>query len=143
MWAQRSRVAWLGEGDNNTRCFHIKANARNKINTISELLDSEGRSYSSAAEIENVVTSYFRGLFASTQSMTEEELRASLESIPTLLSNDHNRLLIDPYLECEVKSALFQLYPYKLPGLDGFPAGFSKNSGAQSEGTSQRLASQS
>ncbi|CAM8931881.1 unnamed protein product [Rhodiola kirilowii] len=46
MWAQRSRVTWLSEGDNNTRFFHLKANARRRSNTISTLVDKEGRDQS-------------------------------------------------------------------------------------------------
>ncbi|KAL9679506.1 hypothetical protein QQ045_017370 [Rhodiola kirilowii] len=40
------------------------------------------------------------------------------------LTEARNRVLLDPYAESEVKTALFQLYPYKAPGLDGFHAGF-------------------
>ncbi|KAL9680101.1 hypothetical protein QQ045_017978 [Rhodiola kirilowii] len=124
MWAQRSRISWLSEGDNNTKYFHLKANARRRINTISSLVDSEGRSYSNLVDIERVAVSYFRDLFSSTSHMPDSEIIDSLQCIPRVVSVDHSRVLMNPYYEYEIKTALFQLYPYKAPGLDGYPAGF-------------------
>ncbi|CAM8980230.1 unnamed protein product [Rhodiola kirilowii] len=124
MWAQRSRISWLSEGDNNTKFFHLKANARRRTNTISTLIDSEGISSSNVVDIERVAVSYFRNLFSSTNNMPDSELAESLQCIPTLVSADHSRILMSPYTEYEIKVALFQLYPYKAPGIDGYPAGF-------------------
>ncbi|CAM8982876.1 unnamed protein product [Rhodiola kirilowii] len=124
MWAQRSRISWLGEGDNNTRFFHLKANARKKINSISSLLDGHGISHTDHSEIEQVAISYFQELFSSSVSMSEVELMESLQFIPTIITEAHNRILTEPYTEIEIRRALFQLYPFKAPGLDGYPAGF-------------------
>ena len=42
MWKQRSRMAWLKEGDINTRYFHCRATQRNKHNLILGLQDEAG-----------------------------------------------------------------------------------------------------
>ncbi|KAL9673280.1 hypothetical protein QQ045_029535 [Rhodiola kirilowii] len=86
MWAQRSRISWLSQGDNNTKYFHLKANARRRINTISSLVDSEGRSYSNLVDIERVAVSYFRDLFSSTSHMPDSEIIDSLQFIPRVVS---------------------------------------------------------
>ncbi|KAL9667266.1 hypothetical protein QQ045_001617 [Rhodiola kirilowii] len=52
------------------------------------------------------------------------EIRESLQVIPPTITDDQNRRLSEPYAEWEIKRALFQLYPFKAPGLDGYPAGF-------------------
>lgn len=36
-WLQRSKINWLGEGDNNTKFFHITSTIRNMRNHISGL----------------------------------------------------------------------------------------------------------
>lgn len=39
-WKQRSKIFWLREGDDsNSRFFHNAANARRKINNLSQLVD--------------------------------------------------------------------------------------------------------
>ena len=42
MWAQRSRVLWLKDGDKNTQFFHSKASQRRRTNYINRLFDDSG-----------------------------------------------------------------------------------------------------
>ena len=42
MWAQRSRVLWLKDGDKNTQFFHSKASQRRRTNYINGLFDDSG-----------------------------------------------------------------------------------------------------
>jgi len=44
--------------------------------------------------------------------------------IPKLVTDAQNDMLNSKFLEDEVKTALFQLHPDKVLGLDGFPANF-------------------
>ncbi|KAL9674428.1 hypothetical protein QQ045_030700 [Rhodiola kirilowii] len=51
-------------------------------------------------------------------------LRRLKEELVEVRQEAHNRVLMEPYSECEIKTALIQLYSYKAPSLDGFRAGF-------------------
>jgi hypothetical protein len=51
-------------------------------------------------------------------------MEAVLDTVPVKVSPEMNAKLIAPYTEAEVKEALFQMFPTKSPGLDGFPAHF-------------------
>lgn len=42
MWAQRSLVLWLKDGDKNTRFFHSKASQWRRNNYINGLFDDSG-----------------------------------------------------------------------------------------------------
>ena len=56
MWRQRSRIAWLTEGDRNTHFFHLRANQRRKQNKISRLLKGDGSFTEDEDEMANLTT---------------------------------------------------------------------------------------
>ena len=47
-----------------------------------------------------------------------------LAHVPCKLTAAMNDILCAPYTKDEVKNALFQMFPTKAPGRDGFPAQF-------------------
>nr|POE78264.1 putative inactive purple acid phosphatase 9 [Quercus suber] len=65
MWKQRSRNAWLKEGDSNTRYFHCRANQRNQRNFISSLEDNDGGWVEEESRLGGIVKDYFRTIFSS------------------------------------------------------------------------------
>jgi hypothetical protein len=69
IWLQRSRIAWLKEGDRNTRFFHSKAVWRAKKNKITKLRDSDGTVHSTTKELERMATEYFQRLFTADPSI--------------------------------------------------------------------------
>ena len=47
-----------------------------------------------------------------------------LQTVPRKVSTDMNDALLESFTNEEVKRALFQMFPTKAPGPDGFPAHF-------------------
>ena len=44
-----------------------------------------------------------------------------MEVIPTIVTDDINKLRLADFKECEVQEALYQMAPLKSPGPDGMP----------------------
>ena len=63
MWLQRSRIAWLKEGDRNTKYFHRKAPWRARKNHIEKLKREDGSWSTDQKEMQGMATSYFEHLF--------------------------------------------------------------------------------
>jgi hypothetical protein len=65
--------------------------------------------------------SFYQNLYSS-EGVTEMD--EVLRCVPTRVDADMNSKLDAPFTAKEVKSALFEMYPTKAPGPDGFPAHF-------------------
>jgi type II secretory pathway component PulJ len=63
MWMQRSRVAWLREGDRNTKYFHRRASWRRRKNRIRRLKREDGTWTSDTGEMENMTRDFFQKLY--------------------------------------------------------------------------------
>jgi hypothetical protein len=121
MCRQRSRIQWLAEGDGNTKFFHQKASTRKRKNRINELRREDGTLCQDNEQLGNMVINFCENLYYSEGTVGMEEV---LSHIPCKVTNEMNGMLCAPYKAIEVKEALFQMYPTKAPGPDGFPAHF-------------------
>jgi hypothetical protein len=121
MWLQRSRIAWLKEGDKNTRYFHRKAVWRARKNKIKKLKDGDGHWQEDQKVLMRMASDYFHNLF---QADPEVESEALLNLTETRVSQEMNEQLCKEFTEKEISDALFQMGPLKAPGPDGFPTRF-------------------
>ena len=118
MWYQRSRVLWLSKRDNNTALFHSKTTKRLRKNLIQGIRDGNGAWVTDQDDIRNVMESYYKELFSSSNLNLEVD---SLKKIPCMVTDEMNGDLRKGFIELEVKEALNQMTPLKAPGPDGMP----------------------
>ena len=121
MWRQRSRIEWLTAGDRNTKFFHLRASIRRKKNMIKALQNSLGVVVDDPAELRALANEFYHNLYT---SEGVQNMDAVLDHVPRKVSAEMNASLCAPYTNEEVKIALFQMFPTKAPGPDGFPAHF-------------------
>ena len=121
LWFQKSRKDWISYGDRNTSFFHQKTitrGARNRINAIKN--DRDIWLYGTN-DIMSHAVSFFSTLYKSDQ---EPHRPYTVQGyFPSI---DQNRMsILDSSIDNEeIRHALFQMRPFKAPGIDGFPAGF-------------------
>jgi hypothetical protein len=63
LWMQRSRIAWLREGDRSTKYFHRRASWRKKKNKIRKLKWPDGSWTCDSAEMEGLAKDFFQKLY--------------------------------------------------------------------------------
>ena len=83
MWKQRSRNAWLKEGDSNTRYFHCRVTQRNHRNFIEGLEDESGLWEVDETRMGRVLEQYFKSIFTSFDPMGLEEILNGIQSAMT------------------------------------------------------------
>jgi hypothetical protein len=121
MWRQRSRVQWLAVGDKNTRFFHLRESQRRKKNRIAELKRVDGSLVTREDELGSMASNFYKELYTSEGVQGMDEV---LQWVPSKVSSVMNNMLDAPFEMSEIKTALFEMYPTKAPGPDGFPAHF-------------------
>ena len=121
MWRQRSRVAWLKDGNKNTSFFHTKATQRRRRNSIKGLFEEAGQWCTNQNQIVDIAVNYYQHLFTSSNPDNLEEV---LAEIPQKVTEEMNEALTALFTAEEVEKALKQMEPLKSPGPDGMPPVF-------------------
>ena len=124
MWKQRSRNAWLKEGDSNTRFFHCRATQRNRRNFIEGLEDETGLWEVDETRMGKVLEQYFNSIFTSSDPMGFEEI---LNGIQLAMIEEAASYLDRDFQVVEVQYALKQMAPLTALGPNGMSPIFYKS----------------
>jgi hypothetical protein len=71
--------------------------------------------------MQQMTRDFYRNLYSSEGTKNMEYV---LSHVPRKVTEEMKAFLCKPFTEEEVKEALFQMYPMKAPGPDGYPAHF-------------------
>lgn len=117
MWLQRSRIAWLQEGDRNTRYFHRQAMWRARKNKITKLKNQNNEWCEDPKVLQTMAVDFFRDLYSADSNVDPSEL---IELMNTKITEDMNEALCRSFSAKKISDALFQMGPLKVPSPDGF-----------------------
>ncbi|XP_059068365.1 uncharacterized protein LOC131858903 [Cryptomeria japonica] len=120
-WRQKSRDLWLSEGDRNTKLFHSSSKLKRLRNRISCIIDSNGNNLMDEDDIVAEAVRLFKSLLTAKPVVVDNEF---VNSIPLLVSQEDNKMLMAPFSLAELKEIVFSIHPEKAPGPDGFTALF-------------------
>ncbi|XP_059071121.1 uncharacterized protein LOC131863720 [Cryptomeria japonica] len=120
-WRQKSRDLWLSEGDRNTKFFHSSSKLKRLRNRISCIIDSNGNNLMDEDDIAAEAVRFFKSLLTAEPVVVDDEF---VNSIPPLVSQEDNRMLMAPFSLAELKEIVFSMHPEKASGPDGFTALF-------------------
>jgi hypothetical protein len=120
-WKQRAKQNWYRLGDPNTKYFHSWAQQQTKVNSISNIMDGDGRLWRKKGDISKVFLKYYEDLFSTQRPSGVEDC---LLTINTCVTDEMNSTLLQPFTRDVVSVALHSMHPTKSLGLDGILAGF-------------------
>lgn len=70
------------------------------------------------------IVDYYHALFSSSNPV---QTGSTIDSIPSIISDDMNTQIFADYMTWEVGAVIKQMAPLKAPGLDGMPPLFYQN----------------
>ncbi|XP_057432516.1 uncharacterized protein LOC130725290 [Lotus japonicus] len=115
LWAQKSRCMWLKYGDRNTNFFHTVTIICHKRNKIEALLDDNGYLITDYDELLAHTVSFFERSYV--DDGTSNPLPC-VSTFPTLGQEKIQRIHV-PFVEEEIKDAIFEMGSLKALGPDG------------------------
>ena len=123
IWALKSRVNWLVQGDRNTNFYHVSTLVRRKRNQILAIKDSVGEWIFEERAIKEHIRNGFGGIYTSSLPCVTRAA-SSISRWQVSLSEKENQSIGGAALEEENKATLWSLKAFKAPGPDGLHAGF-------------------
>ncbi|XP_062099682.1 uncharacterized protein LOC133805517 [Humulus lupulus] len=120
---QKSKLAWIKEGDENTHIFHSSIRARRIRNIIYSIQDMAGNWVENPGAVITAFLNYYQELLG---TKLEDRRRVQIDIVEcgTVLSEEKARFLLSDYTNDEVKRTIFGIPSIKAPGPDGYASCF-------------------
>lgn len=103
---QKSGIKWYVEGEVNSKFYHFVVNGRKNILTLKKIRKDDGEWIEGDDDIANEVVDFFQKQF--TWENHDPDL-SIINCIPKLITDEDNKILIDPPTMDEVKDAIFSI----------------------------------
>ncbi|KAL0310172.1 UNVERIFIED_CONTAM: hypothetical protein Scaly_2954200 [Sesamum calycinum] len=125
MLKQRAKLAWLKGGDNCSKIFFRKINARRASQRVYQIQNDDGHILTDYNAVTGEFVNYFKKLFGGSfrQSKNLEHLQPFAKN---LISDEEATKITAPVQRHEIKEALFDINEDSAPGPDGFSSCFFK-----------------
>ena len=121
-WFERSSHRWLLQGDSNSAFFHRVANGRRRKSMMYSLQDGELQ-IQGTGDLLLHATAYYKNLFGPGEGNLMR-FNSNTWPMEERLSVSYNAELDKPFLESEVKRAIYLMVKNKAPGPDGIHVEF-------------------
>ncbi|XP_062102336.1 uncharacterized protein LOC133812574 [Humulus lupulus] len=121
--AQKAKINWVQNGDENTAIFHASLKAWRACNRINLIRNESGIWMDKPEDIQLDFLSYYQHLLGTSMSNRRKVFQLVVAASP-LLSEEHKQVLQKPFSVQEVKDAIFAIPGMKAPGPDGFGSSF-------------------
>ncbi|XP_074277932.1 uncharacterized protein LOC141601537 [Silene latifolia] len=112
--SQKAKVAWLCEGDENSKFFHNQIKSRQMHNKILQIKDTNGLLHTDLHNIEKAFLGYYQDLLGSSTDTLDVHVPTVREG--KLVTEQHRSILLKPVSIQEVKEAIFSFPATKSPG---------------------------
>ena len=123
LWALKSRINWMIQGDRNTSFYHVSTLIRRKHNKILNLKNTQGDWINDLPVVMEHVRNYFSKLFSTELLSSPLSVASDDLGCPQISSYECHYLSL-PVTDEEIKNALWSMKAFKSPGPDGLHAGF-------------------
>ena len=120
---QRAKIAWLNEGDSNTRFFHQVVKEKRHFNRCTSVADLHGN-FVHDDDVPKVFLEFFTDLLGKEVSSVDPSMDPLLFS--RRISLHESLSMLTPISDEEIRLAMFSIGNDKAPGSDGFIAKFFK-----------------
>ena len=123
LWALKSRVNWMIQGDRNTNFYHVSTLVRRKRNQILAIKDAMGEWVHEESAVKEIVRSRFNSIYTSS-FVSSSWAAPDISQWQASLTNEERESIGGIASEEEIKTAFWSLKAFKAPRPDGPHAGF-------------------